>query len=146
VALAQSLPEQAFRPLVRLPRYEIAAEPRTKRERVKEGIVRAKGYQNKKLVGESVAESTYRPHKRERDHRLVVLRKNISVQKGDTALIDEVRYFFYITNLRPQHVSRRSDGGAGQPALRPEKRHRATEERGECDAHAGGRSDEQLGL
>jgi len=101
VALAQGLPKRAFRPLVRLPRYEIATEPRTKRERVKEGIVRAKGYQNKKLVGESVAESTYRPHKCERDHRLVVLRKNISVQKGETAPFDEVRYLFYITNHGP---------------------------------------------
>jgi hypothetical protein len=101
VALAQGLPERAFRPLVRLPRYEIATEPRTKRERVKEGIVRAKGYQNKKLVGESVAEIIYRPHKCERDYRLVVLRKNISVKKGETPLFDEVRYFFYITNHSP---------------------------------------------
>ena len=49
VALAQTLPEQAWRPLMRLPRYEIATEPRTKRARVKEQIVRAKGYQNKIL-------------------------------------------------------------------------------------------------
>lgn len=28
----------------------------------------------------------------------MVLRKNISVQKGETALFDEIRYFFYITN------------------------------------------------
>ena len=101
VALAQSLPEEAFRPLVRLPRYEIATEPRTKRKRVKEQIVRAKGYQNKILVGESVAEITYRPNKCERDYRLVILRKNISVQKGETALFDEIRYFFYITNHSP---------------------------------------------
>ena len=28
----------------------------------------------------------------------MILRKNISVQKGEKALFDEVRYFFYITN------------------------------------------------
>ena len=98
VGLAQSLPESAWTPLVRLPRYEIATEPRRKRARVKEQIVRAKGYRNQILVGESVAQFTYRPNKCERDYRLVVLRKNISVQKGETALFDEIRYFFYITN------------------------------------------------
>ena len=60
--------------------------------------MRAKGYQNKVLVGESVAQITYRPHQCGRDYRLVILRKNISVQKGETALFDEIRYFFYLTN------------------------------------------------
>ena len=105
VALAQTLPEQAFAPLVRLPRYEIATEPRAKRARVKENIVRAKGYQNKVLVGESVAQITYRPHKCEREYRLVILRKNISVQKGETVLFDEMRYFFYLTNHRESMYS-----------------------------------------
>ena len=100
VKLAQTLPEQAYAPLVRLPRYEIATEPRTKRARVKEQIVRAKGYQNKVLVGESVAEIPYRPHKCGREYRLVIVRKNISVQKGERALFDEIRYFFYISNHR----------------------------------------------
>lgn len=98
VKLAEGLPEQAFAPLVRLPRYEIATEPRAKRARVKEQIVRAKGYLNKVLVGESVAQITYRPNKCEREYRLVIVRKNISVQKGESALFDEMRYFFYLTN------------------------------------------------
>ena len=56
VALADALPPEAWQPLERLPRYEIATEPRCKAERVKEGVVRSRGYLNKKLVGESVAE------------------------------------------------------------------------------------------
>lgn len=31
---------------------------------------------------------------------MVVIRKNISREKGETRLIDEIRYFFYITNDR----------------------------------------------
>jgi hypothetical protein len=40
----------------------------------------------------------YRPVKCDRDYRVVVLRKNLSIEKGDLRLFDEVRYFFYITN------------------------------------------------
>src|SRR5262249_51683073 len=50
VQLAEALPEEAWKPLERLPRYEIATEPRRKAPRIKEAIVRFKGYLNKKLV------------------------------------------------------------------------------------------------
>ena len=98
VGLAEALPEEAWAPLERLPRYEIATRPRRKPARVKEGIVRFKGYQNKVLTGESVAEMEYQPGKCSRAYRLIVLRKNITVKKGEQVLIDEIRYFFYITN------------------------------------------------
>ena len=29
---------------------------------------------------------------------MIVVRKNISLEKGEARLLDEVRYFFYITN------------------------------------------------
>ena len=98
VGLAEALPEEVWAPLERLPRYEIATRPRRKPARVKEGIVRFKGYQNKVLTGESVAEMEYQPGKCSRAYRLIVLRKNITVKKGEQVLIDEIRYFFYITN------------------------------------------------
>ena len=47
-----------------------------------------RGYANQKLVGESVAELEYRPFKCQRAYRLVVLRKNISVQRGEQVLLD----------------------------------------------------------
>jgi hypothetical protein len=78
VQLAQSLPETTWKPLERLVRYEIATEPRRKPQRIKEAIVRFKGYLNKKLVGESVAEFSYQPNKCRRSYRLVVVRENIS--------------------------------------------------------------------
>ena len=98
VQLAESLPETAWKPLERLARYEIATEPRRKPQRVKDTIVRFKGYTNKKLVGESVTEFNYQPIKCGRSYRLVVVRKNISVQKGEMVLLEDIKYFFYITN------------------------------------------------
>ncbi len=98
VQLAEALPEAGWQPLERLARYEIATEPRRKPHRIKEAIVRFKGYLNKKLVGESVAEFNYQPLKCGRSYRLVVMRKNISLQKGETVLLEEIKYFFYLTN------------------------------------------------
>ena len=40
----------------------------------------------------------YQPGKCGYPHRVVILRKNISMQRGEKVLFDEVRYFFYITN------------------------------------------------
>jgi hypothetical protein len=98
VQLAEALPQEAWKPLERLPGYEIATEPRAKAPRIKEAIVHFKGYLNKKLVGESVAEFNYQPNKCGREYRLVVVRKNISVQKGEAVLFEDIKYFFYITN------------------------------------------------
>ncbi len=98
VQLAEGLSEQSWRPFERLAKYEILTEPRRGRERVKEQIVVQKGYLNQKLVAERVSDMTYQPHQCGRKYRLVILRKNISVQKGQRVLFDEVRYFFYLTN------------------------------------------------
>lgn len=98
VSLADLLAESMWTPLERLPKYEIKTEPRTKPIRVKEQIVEEKGYQNLKLMGEAVAEIEYQPTKCQQSYRLIILRKNISVQKGERVLFDEVRYFFYLSN------------------------------------------------
>jgi hypothetical protein len=63
VQLAESLSESTWKPLERLARYEIATESRCKPQRIKEAIVRFKGYLNKELVAESVAEFSYQPNK-----------------------------------------------------------------------------------
>lgn len=98
VGLAEELEDRDWRPLERLPRYEIATRPRRKPARVKESIVRFKGYENQVLTGESIAEIPYRPTKCHQTYRLIIVRKNISVQKGDNVLFDEIRYFFYLSN------------------------------------------------
>lgn len=100
VQLAEALPASAWQRLERLPRYEILTEPRAKAFRYKEQIVIEKEFKNQKLVGEDIAEMDYQPLKCGRKYRLVIVRKNISVQKGEEALLDEIRYFFYITNRK----------------------------------------------
>lgn len=104
VGLAQELEESAWQALERLPKYEILTEPRTKPDRIKEQIVRDKGYKNIVLKGESVAQIDYQPLKCERSYRLVILRKNLSVQRGEQELFEEIRYFFYITNRKDLKV------------------------------------------
>jgi hypothetical protein len=63
VTLAEALPEEAWKPLERLPRYEVATASRRKPQRVKESIVRFKGYENKVLAGEDIAQMDYQPRK-----------------------------------------------------------------------------------
>jgi len=98
VALAESLAEGRWRRLRRPARYQVATEPRGRREKVKEQVVRERGFQNLRLMSEHVASFSYRPVACERTYRVVVVRKNLSVEKGDRALFEDVRYFFYITN------------------------------------------------
>ena len=102
VGLAEALESKAWKPFVRQPKYEILTEPRPKAFRYKEQVVVEREFENQKLVGEELAEIKYKPTKCSREHRGVILRKNISVQKGEKALFDEVRYFFYITNRTDQ--------------------------------------------
>jgi hypothetical protein len=98
VGLAEALANKVWKPFERRPKYEILTEPRPKAFRYKEQIVVEREFENQKLVGEALAEIKYKPLKCSREYRVVILRKNLSVQKGEQALFDEVRYFFYITN------------------------------------------------
>jgi len=98
VGLAEALSERSWQPLERLPKHEILTEPRCRPERIKERIVVENGYENQKLVAEHVTDITYQPYQCGRKYRLVILRKNISVQKGERVLFQEMRYFFYLTN------------------------------------------------
>ena len=98
-AVAESLPEAQWRELARGQR-EIKTEPRERPENVKEQIVRERGFLNRRLESEQVAEFDYQPGKCQKSYRMVVLRKNLSIERGENALFDEIRYFFYITNRR----------------------------------------------
>jgi hypothetical protein len=98
VGLAEALPAKAWKRLERVPKYEILTEARRKAIRHKEQIVIEKEFKNQVLVGEDIAEIDYQPLKCDRKYRLVIVRKNLSIQKGEKALLDEIRYFFYLTN------------------------------------------------
>jgi hypothetical protein len=95
---ADELEAAAWQPLQRPPAYQVQTQPRTRPERVKEQIVRQRQFENKRLESEQVAEMRYRPVACRQDYRLIVLRKNLSVEKGGVWLFDDYVYFFYLTN------------------------------------------------
>jgi len=96
--IAENLPKTAWQKLLREPRYEVQTEARQRPNNVKQRIVRRREFEVLRLEGEDYAEFEYRPTACEQSYRMIVLRKNISHEKGETRLFDEIRYFFYITN------------------------------------------------
>jgi hypothetical protein len=98
---AAALPEESWQPLERPPRYEVKTQPRRRPEKVKQRIVREREFETLRLQSEEVAEFTHQPAACKKKYRMIVIRKNISREKGEQLLFgDEIRYFFYITNDR----------------------------------------------
>jgi hypothetical protein len=98
VKIAAGLEERAWKRLERPAKYVVQSAPRSRRENVKEQVVVERGYRNLRLKSEDVAEFGYQPGACQRPHRVVVVRKNLSLERGDWVLFDDVRYFFYVTN------------------------------------------------
>jgi len=96
--IADKLPKTAWNKLLREPRYEVQTEARRKPVNVKQRIVRRREFEVLRLRGEEYAEFEYTPTACKQSYRMIVLRKNISHEKGEVRLFDEIRYFFYITN------------------------------------------------
>ena len=99
--IADNLPKNAWQKVLRPPRYEVQTEARQKPVNVKQQIVRRREFETLRLNGEDYAEFEYQPGGCRQPYRMVVLRKNISREKGEKRLFDEIRYFFYITNDWP---------------------------------------------
>jgi len=102
---ADNLPESAWKRLKRPARYAVKTGPRERRDNVKEQVVRKRAFKNIRLQSEQVAQFDYSPTACDKTYRVVVVRKNLSVEKGDDVLFDDVRYFFYITNDREMSAS-----------------------------------------
>jgi hypothetical protein len=96
--LAEHLDDLRYSELERPPRYTIETAPRRARERHRERIVAERRFETLKLIGEEVAEFEYRPAACTKTYRVVVLRKELVVEKGQLWLFQPDRYFFYITN------------------------------------------------
>lgn len=105
VGIADSLAESAWRTLSR--QKPQAEKQRAKPPNYKERIVVANGYENQILQGESYAEFDYQPVACGRTYRMVAVRKDIKVMRGQRHLFDRERYFFYITNESKDEVSSR---------------------------------------
>jgi hypothetical protein len=98
-AHAEDLPAEAWRKLERPGRPEPkSGQWRQRPANVKDAIVRQRNYEKLRLQSEEISEFCYRPTECRKDYRMIVLRKNISREKGETRLFDEIRYFFHITN------------------------------------------------
>ena len=97
--------ETAWKPLKRLPKYQVKTRRRGRRKRIKQQIVEERGYKDIRLVDEWVAERPYRPPGCKHTYRLVIVRKNLEVREAkdpqqpqQSRLFPDYRYFIYITN------------------------------------------------
>jgi Transposase DDE domain group 1 len=89
---------------------------RAKQPRIKEEIVRERGYLNKRLLAEDTLEFEYKPSRAKKSYRIVVLRKWIVEERGQRTLAEDFRYFFFITNdrtLSREEVIAESNGRCG---------------------------------
>jgi len=80
---AEELPKEAWKVLERKAKYTVKTQERQKPENIKEEIVKEKGYKNIRLESERVAEFEYQPGKCKQGYRVVVLEKNLSVERGE---------------------------------------------------------------
>lgn len=99
VEKAKGTDDAVYHELVRRAERTIKTTPRAKPHRVKSDIVRSRRFKVVRTAGEDVCEFTYRPGACKRDYRVVALRKDLSVERGENVLFHEYRWFFYITNL-----------------------------------------------
>jgi hypothetical protein len=105
--IADELPASAWQPLERPAKYRVETRPRSRPENVQARIVKEREFKNIRLRSEDVAQFEYQPVACQYSYRMVVVRKNLSVEKGEYKLFDNERYFFYITNLTresPQEI------------------------------------------
>lgn len=96
--IAEKLPPCAWKKLQRPPPYQVATRPRQAPANVKQAVVKQRQFDTLRLQSEQVAEFNYRPTACAEEYRMVVVRKNITKEKGELRLHDEIRYFYYITN------------------------------------------------
>ena len=71
--------------------------PRAKQPRVKEEIVKRRGYRNIRLLREHLTEFAYQPTAARQPYRIVALRKEIVEEARQHTMLKD-RYLFYITN------------------------------------------------
>ena len=100
VKIADELPEGCWQRLQRPPRYEVKTEERERPFNFKEQAVKDREFENIRLESEQVAEFNYRPTNCKKSYRMIVVRKNLTVERGERRLFDDIRYFLYVTNDR----------------------------------------------
>ena len=99
-AIAEDRPASDWSELRRPPQYAARGKPRARPERVRDRIVRERGFETLTRAREDVAVVAYRPTACQKTYRLVIVRQTIAVEQGQARLFDEIRYRFYLTNDR----------------------------------------------
>lgn len=99
VSRAKALNESSWRALERHRSQPPRTKPRLRPKNIKEEKVREREYKNYRLVNEDVAEIPYSPRCARGTYRMIIVRKRINVEQGQQKLEDEIRYFFYVTNV-----------------------------------------------
>lgn len=107
VGIAESLETTAWKPLRRRRKRVVKTSRRRRRPNYKQAIVERNEYENKRLKQECIAEFDYQPGKCSRKYRVVALRKEIEVTRGQRKLFDDEPYFFYISNASTNSKSSR---------------------------------------
>jgi hypothetical protein len=98
VSIADGIEDCQWTLFERKEKYEVKTKPRKRPRNFKDEVIKKREFARMRTESEHLAEVYYQPGKCNKPYRLIVLRKTISVFKGDTHLKDEIRYFFYITN------------------------------------------------
>ncbi len=98
VAKATGLPDDLYHDLAAKAEQAIKTSLRQRPVNVKDAVVKERNFKKLRQRSVEVSEFSYRPVACEHDYRVVVVRKNISIERGDNVLFDEYRYLFYITN------------------------------------------------
>ncbi len=99
-AIAEDRPASDWVELQRPPQHTAQGKPRQRPEKVKDRIVRERGFKTLTRVREEVTEVAYQPVACRQTYRLIIVRQTIQVEQGQARLFDEVRYRFYLTNDR----------------------------------------------
>ena len=73
----------------------------------KEQVVVENGYEIQRLKAESYAEFEYRPHACRKTYRMIFVRNEIDVTRGQQFLFNKERYFSYISNEAAEDVPAR---------------------------------------
>ena len=104
VNIAEDVDSKDWKRLPRTPKYDPHTPDRARPENIKEQIVEARGYENKRLTAEWVTEVTYSPTDCKKTYRLVIVRKDLEVTKQGR-LFEDCMYFFYLTNELSEDVT-----------------------------------------
>lgn len=95
---AENIESCEYASLVRHADRVLKTKPRERPNNIKDKVVRDRRFKKIRLKSEDVAEFVYKPYWCQKTYRFIVVRKNLSVERGESVLFDDIRYFFYVTN------------------------------------------------